>query len=32
MRERSFGIVPPITTPFSAPRLRESLKNAGLIS
>jgi len=32
MREGIFGIVPPMTTPFSAPRIRESLKNAGLIS
>ena len=32
MRERIFGIVPPMTTPFSAPRIRGVLKNAGLIS
>jgi hypothetical protein len=32
MRERIFGIVPTMTTPFSAPRIRESLKNAELIS
>jgi len=32
MRERIFGIVPPMPPPFSAPRLGESLKNAGLIS